>query len=336
MKALAVLLIAALMPLTTPARTETEVTVQSAPGISLAGTLASPEGTPKAALVLITGSGQQNRDEELFGKKPFRTISDALTDAGYAVLRLDDRGCGESTGDYAAALNADFVTDIACALDSMHRRFPDMAVGVLGHSEGGITAIKLGAASRCDFMVTLAAPAWAGDSIIMNQSRAIAMAALGAWPQEALQRRLLDIAKGPMPTVIAQSMIVGALSEAAGEGAAAAPGVAEQFAASAKALTSPWYRDMLRYDPAADIAAVAVPWLALNGSRDIQVAPGNLDTIRKHNAGADTVLLDEHNHLFQHAVSGMPDEYATLEGDISAETISAITTWLDKKIPATR
>ncbi|MCM1067423.1 MAG: alpha/beta fold hydrolase [Muribaculaceae bacterium] len=302
-------------------------------GISLGGTLSVPEGTPKAVLVLASGSGRQNRDEEIAGHRPFRTIADSLTLHGYAVLRLDDRGIGASGGDFAAATNSDFVSDISAALTFVDSLYTDIPAGVLGHSEGGTTAIRVAVADpRCRFIVTLAAPAWPGDSVIMSQGRAMAVAMTGTWENEALQRGLLDIAKGPLSAIQAQMAIYGRLAEAAGNDATALPQVRSQLNAAAASITSPWYREMLRYDPSADIAAVGVPWLALNGERDMQVLPANLRAISEINGKANTMLLPGHNHLFQKCTTGMPDEYARLTEDISEETLAAIAAWLDNNI----
>lgn len=299
--------------------------------ITLGGTLSTPDnGAPRALLVLASGSGQQNRDEEILGHKPFKRIADCLAARGYAVLRMDDRGTGASGGKFTGAVNDDFVSDIRSAIALADSLYPGVPKGVLGHSEGGNTAIKTAVRDgRCAFIVTLAAPAWQGDSIIMSQTRAIANAMTGTWEKEALQRSLLDIAKGPLPAFMASTAIIQLMAGDIGPEAAALPQVQSQFAAAAAAMTSPWYREMLRYDPAADIAAVTVPWLALNGSLDKQVLPGNLDTIRSLNAGADTRLMPGHNHLFQICDTGLVSEYAGIAEDISDDTLSTIAEWLD-------
>lgn len=317
-----------------PNFSESEVTVVNDDGnVSLAGTLTRPvEGVLKGAVVLATGSGQQNRDEEIMGHRPFRAIAERLSTAGYAVLRLDDRGIGGSTGDFASSTTDDFVSDISAAINYVDSCCSGVAVGVIGHSEGGTVAMRIGASdSKCRFIVTLAAPAWRGDSLIMSQSRALAVAMTGRWDNEPLQRRILDLAMSDMPASLARPMIYMVLSEAAGD-AAKIPEVQKQLNSQIDALLSPWYRNMLRYDPAADIAGVTVPWLALNGSKDVQVLPSNLETISALNRNADTRLLDGHNHLFQHATTGLPQEYAAIAEDISPETLDMIVEWLDATV----
>lgn len=309
-----------------------EVTVfNKADAVTLAGTLSTPAdgARPKAVIVMATGSGQQNRDEEIMGHKPFKVIADHLAANGYAVLRMDDRGIGGSTGDFSKATTDDFVRDIAAGIAYADSCFSGLPVGVIGHSEGGTVAIRNAASNpKCGFIVTLAAPAWAGDSVIMSQSRAMAVSMLGRWDNEALQRSLLDIAKSDMPDTQANMLIYMTLSQSIGD-AVSIPAVQQQLAAQTKAVLSPWYRAMLRYDPSDDMARINKPWLALNGELDMQVLPGNLTTVSEKNPGAITKLLPGHNHLFQRCKTGMVQEYATIQEDISPETLDVVTRWLD-------
>lgn len=305
-----------------------EINVTTADGIQLGATLTLPE-TPKAAIVLATGSGIQNRDEELLGKKPFKTLAEALSNAGYAVLRVDDRGFANTSEAKNATIDTD-MADTRAALATLDSILPKIRKGIIGHSCGGTTAIRLAATDcRVDFIITLAAPAWVGDSIIMSQARALAVAVTGKWEAEALQRELMTIAKSPTPAFMARPMMIAAISAQMGE-ISQMPQVRQQIEAQVDGVLGPWMRSMLRFDPAESIAAVNIPFLALNGSKDMQVLPQNLETIKRLNPRANTLLMDGHNHLFQHATTGLPQEYATLEGDISNETLDAIITWLNK------
>lgn len=308
-----------------PSEHEVRVTNHSA-GIVLAGTLTTPP-SPKAVCVLATGSGAQDRDETLLGHKPFKVLADSLADRGYAVLRMDDRGTGSSGGSFSGATVDDFVTDIAAGVGYVDSLFRDIQICVIGHSEGGGIAIRLGASDkRVDMIVTLAAPAWRGDSVIMSQCREMAVRMLGHWDGEALQRQLLDIAMSDASeSSVRMSLqyLLMTLPEAS------IPQVREQLMASAAQMSTPYYRQMLRYDPIPDIEKVKCPWLALNGDRDVQVLCANLDTIATHAPQADTVTMVGHNHLFQHSTTGMPDEYASLHEDISIETLNTIISWLD-------
>lgn len=311
---------------------EHEVTITNpADGVKLAGTLSFPaDSKPRAAMVLASGSGQQNRDEEIMGHRPFKAIADYLGKRGYAVLRMDDRGCGGSGGDFSAAVNADFVSDVAAGIGYLDSCYKSIPVGVIGHSEGGTTAIKVGVGdNRCDFIVTLAAPAWPGDSIIMSQGRAIAVAMSGKWEGERQQRMYLDIAKSDMPSFQARTAIYTDVASHLGE-STRLPAVQNQLNAQVNVMVSPWYRDMLRYDPADDIRCVKIPWLALNGDKDMQVLPANLETIKRLNGGVKTVLLAGINHLMQSCVTGMPQEYVTITEDMSPSVLEAIAEWLDE------
>lgn len=315
---------------------ETEISLKNPKAdINLGGTLTMPDSSdvPSALIVLATGSGQQTRDEEVFGHPLFKDIADYLGRRGYATIRLDDRGIGSSEGDFAGSTTDDFVTDIATAVEYAASSFHGVAVGVLGHSEGGIIAARLGAHDdNCSFIITLGAPAWPGDSIIMSQARALAEGTLGSWPKdkESLQRSLLDLCKSSLPAPLARPIFIARLGADLSV-TAAIPAVQQQLTASADAMLSDWYREFLRYDPADDIAAVKVPWLALNGTLDTQVLPANLSTIHELNPGADIVLLDHHNHLFQHCSTGLVTEYPSITESISEEALQQIADWLDRQ-----
>lgn len=307
------------------------VIINHAQNVSLGTTLTVPDGqSPRAAIVLATGSGAQNRDEEVLGHKPFKAIAEYLSANGYAVLRFDDRGVGESTGDPAEMTTDDYVTDITACIDWLKSSLGNnIPTGVLGHSQGGSAAIKLGSKpSACAFIITLGAPAWAGDSIIMSQSRVVSTAATGRWDGEALQRRLMDLVKSDMPSILLGPMLYGEVAGQLGE-MAKMPEVQKQLLAQTNAMCSASYRDLVKYDPARDIAAVSVPWLALNGSHDMQVLPANLTTIKELNQAADTRLLDRHNHLLQRCSTGLVQEYASIPEDISPDALETILHWLN-------
>lgn len=300
--------------------------------INLAGTLSLPQGKARAVAVMATGSGPQNRDEEIAGHKPFKLISDSLASHGIAVLRLDDRGTASSTGDFSTATLEDLTSDIAAGLEYARKFFPDIPKGVIGHSQGGSIAIKLGAGNKCDYIVTLAAPAWAGDSLIMSQSRALATALTGRWDAEPLQRKLMDIAKGPSPDFQAQMMLYTTMAQAYGD-AAKTSQVQDYITKQTAALVSPGYRSMLRSNPEDDIRNISIPWLALNGSKDMQVLPSNLETIKKLNGNATTKELPGLNHLFQNCTTGLPDEYEKIAEDFSPSAITEIIDWFNIILP---
>lgn len=205
--------------------------------------------------------------------------------------------------------------------------FKDIHTGILGHSEGGWTAIQAAQSPECDFVITLAAPAWKGDSLIMSQTRAIAVAQTGRWDKESSQRKLLDICMQPLPASIIKTQLYMALSAETGD-MATMPAVQKQLSAAVEAMTTDHYRQLLNYDPAEDIKNVNKPWLAVNGSVDMQVLPENLDTFKSLNPKVETLLLNGHNHIFQKGGTGAIQEYKSLDGDISAECIAEIIKWL--------
>ncbi|MDE6402978.1 MAG: hypothetical protein K2K86_04130, partial [Muribaculaceae bacterium] len=165
-------------------------------------------------------------------------------------------------------------------------------------------------------------------SIIMSQSRVVSMAAVGKWDGEALQRRLMDLVKSDTPSLLLGPILYSEVAAQLGE-MAKIPDVQKQIMAQTNAMSSASYRDLVKYDPEADIKAVTVPWLALNGSHDMQVLPENLTTIKALNPSADTRLLDRHNHLLQRCTTGMIQEYATITEDISPLALATILSWLD-------
>lgn len=301
-------------------------------GFSLAGTLAMPDNidNPHIAILLVSGSGPQNRDEEILGKRPFKVLSDSLVNSGYIVLRMDDRGVGESGGEYSTAVTDDFVDDAEAGIDYLRTVYPYAKIGVLGHSLGGTIAIKLAKQHKADFIITLAAPAWPGDSLIMEQCRISALAVGGKWDGEAVEREILSIAKSNLSDLAAYNMVYYVMAQQLGTDMVSLPVVQKQLDAAASSMMSPFYRDMLRYDPAEDISQVQVPWIALNGEKDTQVPILSLETIRALNPGVMTIPVPGHNHLFQKVVTGSVSEYATSGVSPSAETIAIIKDALKK------
>ncbi len=324
-----IILLCLLLPRYAEAQQDVSV-YNSAAQLTLCGTLALPHDTPKAILVLASGSGDQNRDEEVAGHKPFKTIADSLAAHGYGTLRMDDRGVGCSEGSNINSTIADRASDISAALAFVKQQFPDVPTGVLGHSEGGLSAIMNAVeCPDCEFIITLASPAWPTDSIVMSQVRSLSVASTGKWEQEALERQLLDVAMSDLPDYQVRAMLSVSLNQALSPELRSIPKMQEYVNAQLDAMLSPWFRSLLRLDPASYISAVKVPWLALNGTKDLQVLPGNLQTISELNPQANTVLLPDHNHLFQVCTTGLPDEYARISGDISPMTIQEIVKWLD-------
>jgi pimeloyl-ACP methyl ester carboxylesterase len=304
---------------------------KAAQGVVLAGTLTTPPGAgPHPAVVLITGSGPQDRDESLMGHKPFLVLADHLTRAGIAVLRYDDRGAGKSKGDFSSATSEDFASDAAAALAFLKSRpgIDGARVGLLGHSEGGLiapmVAVRNGGVA---FLVMLAGPGVAGEQILYEQGQAI-LRAQGA-PEDArrqqleVQKRMFAVIREEKDPSAAEKKLLAALP-------LQDPAAERQI----KAANTPWMRFFLFYEPAETLAKVKVPVLALFGELDLQVLPSqNLPAVaaaleRARNADFAVVKLPRLNHLFQTATTGAVSEYGQIEETMSPRALETISSWI--------
>ncbi len=314
--------------------------------VVLAGTLTLPQGRgPFPAVVLVTGSGPQDRNETVMGHKPFLVLSDYLTRQGIAVLRCDDRGVAQSTGDFATATTRDFANDALAQVEFLHAR-PEIAhdrIGVVGHSEGGLIAPMVAVRSKdVAFIVLMAGPGLPGLEIIQDQGELIGRAA--GTPEDVLEvnKRL----QGQMAAILAaepdpQAAVpkLRAAIEAASDSLSPALGedLRKAMDVTIRQVNSPWMRFFLAYDPRPTLEKVRVPVLAVDGSKDLQVPPEqDLDAIAKAlRKGGDrdvtTVLLPGLNHLFQKAETGLPSEYASIPETMDPTALSAISTWILKR-----
>ena len=275
-----------------------EVTFRNeADGATLAGTLTWPMGYDKkkkpTVVLLVTGSGQQNRDEELFNHKPFLVIADYLARQGIATLRYDDRATGASTGgDARSATSEDFARDAAAGLEYLRNKKSFAMVGILGHSEGGLIAFLLGAQGKTDFVVSLAGPGVKGDTLLVAQSNRI-LALTGMKPNMTV----------------------------------------ESYRQQEAVQQMPWLRWFIDYDPSANISNTRCPVFALNGDYDCQVISSqNLTAIRQLLPQSKQNLIKEYptlNHLFQHSTTGLVTEYGQIEETISPEVLSDIAQWIN-------
>lgn len=301
--------------------------------VTLAATLTIPQGKgPFPAVVLITGSGPQDRDESLLGHKPFLVLSDYLTRKGIAVLRADDRGTAKSTGTFATATTADFATDVEAGLVYLKTR-PEIdphKIGLIGHSEGGIIAPMIAARNPdVAFIVMMAGSGVTGDEILAAQVQAIAEASgkshEDAVKEGAREREVLTLIETEKNEAALEKEI---REKMAGE----VPDT--QIGASIKTLTSPWFRYFITYDPAIALRKVTCPVLVIGGEKDTQVpVKQNLPAIRAalEQAGNKHFEVDELpglNHLFQTAQTGSPTEYAQIEETISPVALEKIATWI--------
>ena len=308
-----------------------EVTfVNEKEGNTLVGTLTIPEGEgPFPAMVLVSGSGQQDRDEELMNHRPFWIIADYCALHGIAVLRYDDRGIGGSTGEVENATTMDFSYDAEAAFNYLRNRKEINAskVGILGHSEGGIINFMV-AARRPEvaFLVSLAGPSVNGIEVLKEQQAAILRAS--GMSEEAVQfsssanAQLFDIIEASNDRVEADSLMRQLV-----KGWGYNEELTEQTVSQ---MTMPWMYYFLKYDPTEAIVKTNCPALLLNGSKDLQViASQNLPGYEKIIAdyGKTNLILRELpdlNHLFQHCETGSPNEYYEIEETISPEVLELI------------
>ena len=310
-------------------------------GITLAGTLTLPrEKGPFPAVVLITGSGPQDRNETIMGHKPFLVISDYLTRRGIAVLRFDDRGIAESGGDFASATTADFATDVEAAVRYLHTRteIRPGRIGLVGHSEGGLIAAMVAASDKkIDFIVMLAGPGLTGEQVLLTQQEAITRAA--GEPAETITRQqqvnghLFRLIREISDTTalkdslapILETSIPKQLSEAERK---------KIVSRTLAQLTSPWMRYFIKADPSVYLKKVSCPVLALDGTHDLQVVSDqNIPAIKKALAEGGNTRVTVHvfpglNHLFQQSKTGLPGEYASSPETFAPVALQTMTDWI--------
>jgi len=327
--------------------TEEEVVYENKEaGVKLAGTLTLPQSEgPFPAVILITGSGQQNRNEEIAGHRPFLVLSDYLTRKGIAVLRVDDRGIGGSTGNVSQDTTEDFAGDVLTGVEYLKSRkeIDPSRIGLIGHSEGGLIAPMV-AVKPPDiaFIVLMAAPGVTGEEILYMQSDRIARAE-GASNEtiaqnEALVRRMYSVVKEEKNNTAAEEKLreilrteIANTSEQKTESSGHSEAVID---AQVTALTSPWMRFFLTYDPRPTLMKVKCPVLAITGEKDLQVPPEEnlraIDDALKAGGNKDYIVkeLPGLNHLFQTAKTGSPSEYAKIEETISPDALEIIGNWI--------
>lgn len=320
-------------------------------GVTLEGELTTPiGGKAKQVVLLVSGSGGQDRNSELgadINHRPFLVLSDFLTRQGIAVLRYDDRGIAQSSGDFKAATTADFAQDAAAALRYLQslKEFQKTKFGLVGHSEGGLIAAMVAAeGAKLDFIVSLAGPGIPSDTLLILQSTAIQEKMMA--PPVVIERNLAPIRAAyayikqhpDQSDTEMEAGLVDVFIQAFEQYPAAlqrAIGDKEAFARSQiTALNTAWFRYFLSIDPAPYWARVNVPVLAINGSKDLQVpAKVNLDAIaeqlgRNNNKNITLVELPDLNHLFQTADTGLPTEYGSLEETFSPTAMRILASWI--------
>jgi len=315
--------------------------------ITLDGTLTIPEGSAQfPAVVMVSGSGPQDRDENILNHKPFKVIADYLTRNGIAVLRYDDRGVGKSEGDFGKAISTDFANDAIAAVEYLASRTDVIdanKIGIAGHSEGGMIAPM--AANRSEsvsFIILLAGPGTTGEQILIDQSRLI-LEASGVSKsyidkQEKLIIKIYEVIKSEKDDSIATEKISLYFDDFTAQLTDEEKSEFESDMAGFKQripmLLSPWFRYFVAYDPAGELEKIKIPVLALNGSNDLQVpADVNMEGIKAAlekagNKNHKLIKLEGLNHLFQASETGSPVEYAKIEETFSPEALKIIRDWI--------
>lgn len=289
----------------------------------LKGTLTLPDNCDRKTpvLIMVTGSGLQNRDEELFGHKPFAVIADAFARAGIATLRYDDRGFGESTGDVVLCTTEDLKNDALAGVKLLRDRFE--RVGVIGHSEGGTIALMLAGERQVDFAVSLAGMIVSGAETLLAQNRrAFESAGLPESDVEAFARLLSDTftairTRAPLPSADNYD-ITDALRK--------------NYAAALPSFRTPYMEFFLGLDLSASLSGITCPVMALNGTKDTQVQCDRniaaLEAGLPSNSRSVIRAEDGLNHLFQHCVTGEVSEYKSIEETFSPEVLSEMIAWI--------
>ena len=314
-------------------------------GITLAGTLTLPSDKGKhPVVVLISGSGAQDRNQEIMGHKPFMVIADYLTRNGIGVLRFDDRGTAQSEGDFESATSENFANDVEAAVEYLLSRkdIDKKEIGLIGHSEGGVIAPMVAERNKkVSFIVLLAGTGVRGDELLMKQTRTIAKAS--GVPDEILDqtgkinRAFYDIILNSdddnwkdnvnefLDSYTKNNSLLEGITEAN----------VEQLKTSMLAqFEKPWVRYFIKHDPATVLRKLKIPVLALNGSLDLQVsAKENLSAIeaalkQAKNKKYKIVELEGLNHLFQETTTGLPTEYGQIEQTFSPRALEEILEWI--------
>ena len=302
--------------------------------VKLAGTITTPrEGDKLPAVVLVTGSGPQDRDETIMGHKPFKVIADYLTKHGVIVLRYDERGVGASTGNYPQSTIGDFSRDVIAAVGFLQKqeRVDPKRVGIIGHSEGALIAELIAGESSADvgFIGLLGAPAIAIDSLMVLQAyeigKVMGMSAVELRQAKEVNRRNFAVLKSDLGDEHAYRQILENMSSAL-------PNLSESQKNEIKMMVLPSYRYFMRIDPVPFIKRIDIPVFAAFGTKDVQVpfAP-NLESLTDHlpkNAKHFLKAYDGLNHLFQKAETGAVSEYIDIEETFNEQVLSDLAAWI--------
>ena len=320
--------------------TSEEVIIHNHNGeVNLSGTLSIPNGKgPFPAVILVSGSGPQNRDSEIFGHKPFAVQADYYSSRGIAVLRYDDRGVGKSTGDFQSATTKYFASDAATTFNFLKNR-PEInskKIGLLGHSEGGVIAHMV-ASEQSDvaFVVMLAGPGQNGAELMITQ-KSLIESKMGIAKEDIEKGKTVFGGAYNIVTAFPNDNDLSDTLENYFDKAFEGQLDDKTKMAIVAQINTPWMLGFLRNQPSTYLAKVNCPVFAINGSLDLQVPPQNLKLVKKEieKNGNKKVVIKEYaglNHLFQHAKTGMINEYGTIEESISPDVLKDVSDWIIKQ-----
>jgi len=315
-------------------------------GITLAGTLTlPPRKGPFPAVLLITGSGPQDRNETIYNHRPFLVLADYLTRQGIAVLRVDDRGVGESTGDFSQATSEDFASDVLAGIEYLKARkeINPKQIGIIGHSEGGLIAPMVAVKSPdLAFIILMAGTGLTGEEILYLQgaliSRVMGVSEEDIAKNRQFNEKIFSLIKEEKDEKIIEEklrqMFMGDWAELNEEEKSKIGDPEEYLKVQLQSLLSPWLKFFLTYDPKPTLSKVKCPVLAINGEKDLQVPPKeNLSAIEEAliaggNKNFTVKELAGLNHLFQTAQTGLPTEYAKIEETISPVALKIVGDWI--------
>ncbi len=313
-----------------------ELKITTEDGI-IAGTLTIPKNANKKTplAILVTGSGQHNRDEEIFEHKPFAVIADYLARHGIASFRYDDRGMGESTGDVLSATTADFAADAEAVVNHLRKSGRFGKTGIIGHSEGGLIAYMLGAKPKViDFIVSVAGPSIKGSKTIGYQNK-MSLLKSGVFEKDAddfskAMEAICDFKVNHPEAIELSDAQLSEMYPQYGESP-----VTQQLGNSLKAMvaekaSNPWMMYFLAYDPASDLKKLKIPTLIIYGEKDRQVPPSLNANLARHLApNADVKEFPQLNHLMQHANTGDVTEYKEIDETIAPEVLDTIVAFIN-------
>lgn len=324
---------------------EEDVSLQSG-DVTLAGTLTLPEGEgPFAAVLFISGSGAQDRDEAIAGHRPFLVLSDVITQAGLATLRFDDRGIGGSTGELTSSSYQDLVADILVGVDYLkHRTEIDPGrIGLFGHSEGGYLAPLAASVSEdIAFVIMMAGPAVPGLEVLLQQNRDIL--ALAGSSEEAIEQQLafletlattLEREAYDEATELIEAQLLDTFANLAEDERPTEAVQQLMISGQQASIATPYFRDFILYNPERGLRQLNVPLLALYGDLDIQVAwEANVAALQEITVDKADVTIEVFtglNHLLQPALTGSLEEYAQIDMTVAPEVLELLTSWLQAR-----